>query len=194
MPRAVSSTCPAVQKIAELFLIELVSPTPGDQRAGVRQLRAPVVERDVEEQAGVSRRPLNGVGELVLDVGGQLLRPPDHAEADVVLEERSELEPQVTLEQRHERAHFGFGPLPVLHRERVDGEHVEAEPGRGFDDVADRVDAGAVAFDARQVAFGRPAAVAVHDDRDVCGQLFEVHLPGQRLFGRAGRQPREQLV
>ena len=36
-----------------------------------------------------------------------------------------------------------------------------------FDDVAHRFDAGAMPFDARQVALRRPAAVAVHDDGDV---------------------------
>ena len=73
-------------------------------------------------------------------------------------------------------------------------EHVEAEPGRGFDDVADRVDTGAVAFDARQVALAAQRPLPSMMIATCARQLFEVHLPGQRLFGRAGRQPREQLV
>ena len=51
----------------------------------------------------------------------------------------------------------------------------------GLDGVADRVDAGAVPFDARQVALRRPAAVAVHDDGDVRRQPLEVDLTDQHL-------------
>ena len=36
-----------------------------------------------------------------------------------------------------------------------------------FDDVADRIDAGAMPFDAGQMPLRGPAAVAVHDDGDV---------------------------
>ena len=65
-----------------------------------------------------------------------------------------------------------------------------AEPST---DVADRVDAGAVPFDARQVALRRPAAVAVHDDGDVRRQPIEVDLTRQRLIGRAGCDRGEDL-
>ena len=63
-----------------------------------------------------------------------------------------------------------------------------------FDDVADRVDAGAMAFDARQMALRRPAPVAVHDDGDVGRQLLEIDLPRQRFVGRSRRNPRQQLL
>ena len=52
--------------------------------------------------------------ELLLHVERQLVHPPDHAEADVVAQQRVELQAQVALEQRHERRHLGLGPLPVL--------------------------------------------------------------------------------
>ena len=52
--------------------------------------------------------------------------------------------------------------------------------------VADRVDAGAVPFDPRQVPLRRPAAVAVHDHGDVRGQPLEIDLARQRLFGEPG--------
>ena len=54
---------------------------------------------------------------------------------------------------------------------------MDAEARGGFDGVAHGVDAGAMAFDARQVALRGPAAVAVHDDGDVRRQPLEVHLP-----------------
>ena len=58
-----------------------------------------------------------------------------------------------------------------------------------LDGVAHGVDAGAVPLDARQVALRRPAAVAVHDDRDVAGKPFEIDLAGQRVFGAPGGIP-----
>ena len=101
-----------------------------------------------------------------------------------------ELEPDVALQQHHQRVHFGTRALPVLDRERVERQHVDAEPRRGFDDVADRIDAGAVPFDARQMALRRPAAVAVHDDGDVRGQRVEIDLARQRFVGRSwGNRP-----
>ena len=81
--------------------------------------------------------------------------------------QRAELEPDVPLQQHHQRVDFGARPLPVLDRERVERQHADAEPRRRFDDVANRVDAGAVPFDARQVPLRGPASVAVHDDGDV---------------------------
>ena len=63
-----------------------------------------------------------------------------------------------------------------------------------LDRVAHRLDAGAVAFDARQVALRRPAAVAVHDDGDVRRQPVEGDLPRQRVVRVPGRNPRQQLV
>jgi hypothetical protein len=49
-------------------------------------------------------------------------------------------------------------------------------------------------FDARKMALRRPAAVAVHDDGDVGGQLIEVDLAGQRFVRRSGRDRREELL
>ena len=105
-----------------------------------------------------------------------------------------ELEPDVPLQQHHQRVDFGARALPVLDRERVERQHVDAQPGGRLDDVAHRVDAGAVPLDARQVALRRPAAVAVHDDGDVRGQPLEVDLARQRFVGRSWRNPRQELL
>ena len=120
-------------------------------------------------------------------------RPID-AETDVVPQERVQLQPEVALQERHQRGDFRAGPLPVLDRERVERQYLDADARRRFDDIAYRVDAGSVAFDARQVALGRPPAVAVHDDRDVSRQLIEVDLPGQGFFGRSWRDPGQELL
>jgi len=67
-------------------------------------------------------------------------------------------------------------------------------PGRGLDDIADRVDAGAMAFDTRQMSAGGPPPIAVHDDGDVRGELLEVHLTRQGLVGRTWRNPGQELL
>ena len=73
-------------------------------------------------------------------------------------------------------------------------EHADAQPRRCFDDVADRIDAGAMAFHAGKVALSRPSPVPVHDDRDVRRQLLEIDLARQLLVRRSGRNPRQQLL
>ena len=102
--------------------------------------------------------------------------------------------PQVALEQHHQRADFGRRPLPVFDGERVEREDFEAEARRGFHHVAHRIDAGAVAFDARQVALAGPPPVAVHDDGDVARQPIEFDLARQRFFRSAGGNPLQQLI
>ena len=52
--------------------------------------------------------------------------------------------------------------------------------------IAHGVDAGAVAFDARQMPARGPSAVAVHDDGHVPRQAGEVKRRDERLFGRPG--------
>ena len=132
--------------------------------------------------------------QLVLDVGRQLFHPTDDAEPDVVGEQRIQLRAQIPLQQPHERADLGRRALPVLDRERVKRQHLETETRGGLDRVADRIDPGAMALDARQVTLRGPAAVAVHDDGDVRRQPIEVHLPRERLVGMPGRDPRQQLL
>ena len=49
-------------------------------------------------------------------------------------------------------------------------------------------------FHARQVAFTRPAAVAVHDDGDVPRQPVEFDLARQFFLGPAFGNPLQQLI
>jgi hypothetical protein len=132
--------------------------------------------------------------ELQLDVTGQAFHSTDHLEADVVLEERLELEPQVALQQPHQRHHLELRPLPVLRREGVQRQDVDAEPRRRLDRVAHGLDAGLVAADPRQVARRGPAAVAVHDDGDVGGKPGRIDPPRQRLFWRTRFDRRQELL
>jgi len=92
---------------------------------------------------------------------------PDHAEADVVVHQGPDLQPDVLLQQLHQRGDLRPGPLPVLDREGIQGQDADAQPRRGLHGLAHRVDARPVALHPRQVTHRRPAAVAVHADGDV---------------------------
>ena len=186
-----------VEKAREALFVQVLRiETRGHGAAGgVDNLgAAAVVERDVEQHAGVGRGLALGSAQLFEHVRRQRIGPADHLEADVVAQQRRQLEPQVALEQHHQRAHFRRRPLPVLDRKRVEREHLEPEARGGLDDVADGVDAGAMAFDARQVALPGPAAVAVHDDGDVPRQAVHLDLARQGLFGPARGNPLQQLI
>ena len=112
----------------------------------------------------------------------QRLGAANHIEADVVAQQRIQLEAQVALEQRHQRGHFRDGTLPVLNREGVEREDVDAETCGRFDDVANGLDPRTMSLHTREVALRRPPSIAVHDDRDMAGQTVEVDLPGQRFL------------
>ena len=131
--------------------------------------------------------------QLVLDVVGQFFHPADDAEPDVVGQQRLQLGAQVPLQQHHQRADLGGGAFPVLDRERVQRQHLDAETRGGLDRVANSVDAGAVPFDARKVALRGPPAVAVHDDGDVRRQPIEIDLPDEHFVRVACRNPRQEL-
>ena len=78
------------------------------------------------------------------------------------------------------------GPFPVLDRERVERKRLEAQTRARVHGGAHRLDAGAVAGDARQEAAIGPPPVAVHDYRDVARQTREIDLSEQHLVPRAG--------
>src|SRR5258706_16221691 len=130
-----------VEELAEAPLVERLGAHAGRDRAtrGVDDLRAPtVVQRDIEAHARVARGPVDADLQLALHVGRQLVGAADHLELDVVLVERAELEPDVPLQQHHQCVDFRARPLPVLHRERVERQHLDADPRPGVDEVADR--------------------------------------------------------
>ena len=63
------------------------------------------------------------------------------------------------------------GARPVLAAERVQGQDRDAAGDRVAEESADGLDAGGVTVELGQVALPRPAAIAVHDDRDVARQF-----------------------
>jgi hypothetical protein len=51
-----------------------------------------------------------------------------------------------------------------------------------------------VSLDARQMPLCGPAAIAVHDDGDVCWKTVELDLAGEHLVGVSGRNPRQEIL
>src|SRR5262245_21981140 len=100
-----------VEEFAEALLVQIVGGDVGGEHAArsVDDLgAAAVVERDVEQHPAVRRRLALADLELLAHVGRQLLGAADDPEADVVLEQRAQLEPQVALEERHQRRDFSL--------------------------------------------------------------------------------------
>ena len=111
----------------------------------------------------------------------------DHPEADVVLQQRPELQAQVPLQQRHQRGDLGCAAAsssPPRTR-RASARRCRAGPRSRRRRAPPRCRPGGPR--PAEGAAGGPAPVAVHDDGDVRRQPVEVDLSRQRLVGRAGR-------
>ena len=118
----------------------------------------------------------------------------DGGELDIVFHEIRQFPTQVVAKQMPKPVNFVLRALPVLDGEGVEREDADAEAGGGLDGVAHGLGAGTVAFHARQMTLRGPAAVAVHDDRDVRRQALEVDLAGESFVGRSRRNPRQELL
>src|SRR5262249_26383010 len=92
------------------------------------------------------------------------------------------------LEQFHQQRHFLRRAAPVLGTEGEQREELDAALGAGAHRGAHGVGAGAMAGHARQQPRLRPAAVAVHDDRDVPRHVAGGgNLPGAALRAHMAR-------
>ena len=115
---------------------------------------------------------------------GQLLEPAEEPHADALGAELVGLVADCLRQQPEQAGHLFVGPGPVLAAERVQREHRDAAPDRVAQQLADRLDPGGVPLEVGLAAGARPAAVAVHDDRDVAGQLLRRQ---ERSLGELGR-------
>ena len=79
---------------------------------------------------------------------------------------------QKALQQSHQALNLGCGALPVLRRKCVERQIFHSALDRGVDAFANGFCALFVAYQPRESAALRPAAVSVHDDRDVAGDSF----------------------
>ena len=143
-------------------------------------------------ERGVGRRVALGVLDQLPDRGRAAIAPADEAHAHAHAGHVGELAPDRLGEQVEQAAHLVVGPVPVLGREREDGQRVDTQVEAGLDGPPQRSRAGAVAGQHRQPARARPAGVAVHDDRDGARDLGQGGLdgplrPGEQAQALAGR-------
>src|SRR5581483_7423106 len=91
----------------------------------------------------------------------------DHAHANAVAVERGEVAADEEAEQPEDEIDLRRRTRPVLGGKAEQRQVADAEVERGAHRPAHRLDAAAMALAPRQAARRRPAAVAVHDDRNV---------------------------
>jgi hypothetical protein len=105
----------------------------------------------------------------------------DHSEAHAVLVQFGKVAADEPLHQSHEIVDLGGRPRPVLGREAVDRQILDAEFDGCTHGAPHGLHAHAVAHGARQAALLCPAPVAVHDDGDMSGHRHAAALPCYRL-------------
>ena len=91
----------------------------------------------------------------------------NHVQANSVAVQFGNLATQIVAQQPHKVLDFRRRPLPILRGEAKQCEVGNPKLGRGNDGAPRRLGAPLMAGDPRQAVSLRPAAVAVHDDRDV---------------------------
>src|SRR6516162_5917527 len=74
---------------------------------------------------------------------------------------------QFLIEHREQLGDLAGVPLPILGREGVQGEVGQPDLQGAVDDLVQGLDTRAVSLGTRQAALLSPAAVTVHNDRDV---------------------------
>ena len=102
-----------------------------------------------------------------LQVGVEPLAAADEAHAHALGDEPRALLLDVAAEEPHQADDLGGGPLPVLGREGEERQVADGEVRAALDDLAHALGPALVTGKPRQSAARGPAAVAVHDDRDV---------------------------
>ena len=114
---------------------------------------------------------LDGVLQLLAWSCRQCFNVADRPQTDAVLDEHFRLAAQEMLEQPHERRNFVRRALQIFSRKGVERQVADAQLARRVNDGAHRLHTPAMTLDAREPALLRPAAVAVHDDGDMVGNI-----------------------
>src|SRR5205814_342724 len=127
----------------------------------------PIADRDLELEAGVAAGELLSGGDADLQPYGEIAALADEPEPHPLLVQLLELALERLDEQAHQTPHLVRGPSPVLAREGEERERLDVAPRALLDAHAHGLEPRAVPGRTRQSARGRPAAVAVHGDRDV---------------------------
>jgi hypothetical protein len=129
---------------------------------------APAIgQRDCQVHAVVVLGQGLGVADHRGNVGGEPVEFADDPQPHAVAVQFGDFAAQIVPQQAHQRVDLVRRPLPVLRREAEQRQIGNSELACRDQRPAHRVGALAMTRDARQAAGLRPAAVAVHDDRDM---------------------------
>ena len=93
----------------------------------------------------------------------------DHADLHAVLVQVGEIAADEAAHQPEQIVDLLPRPRPVLRGEAEQSEMGDTKLERGLDRAPHAFDALTMTLGARQAALGGPAAIAVHDDRDMAG-------------------------
>src|SRR5439155_9201251 len=111
------------------------------------------------------RRRLEG-GHPRLELRRRAIAAADETRPNSLASEIGELALDRLDEDLHQRVDLLGRPGPVLGREGIDGERLDADVDRGLDGAPERTGALAVTGGDGESARGSLAAAPVHDDRD----------------------------
>jgi len=120
-------------------------------------------------------QPVGGLGDLALHPVAETLAAAGDEDADSALVDLRELALERDLEEPHQAAYLSPRSPPVLGREGIDREDLHAELVARVHRALDRLDPRPVAVVDRAAPRAGPAAVAVHDDRDVMRDALGRH-------------------
>ena len=136
---------------------------------------------------GLADRPLDVLGRAGV---GRVERPADPLDAHVEVVELLDAAEELGVEAE-DVAHLGAGADPVLGREAEDREPADVAPHGDAHEPGEVLLALGVTLGAGQAAAPGPAAVAVHDARDVHGEVGAlVRHSASTLRPRPTRDPR----
>src|SRR5260370_731575 len=158
-----------------------------DAVEGVHQLRAATV---VERYRELHARVTCGLLHRAFDIGahrfGQVVRPADDQETDIIPMNDGELLAQVLAQEAHQEVDFRFRAAPVFHRKRVQRKGGDIESGTRLNYGSRRLNAGAMPRNSRKVTPLRPASIAVHDYSDVLREPLGIQIREEAFFLIAG--------
>ena len=138
---------------------------------GTRDLiPAAVIQRDRQLDtvivSGFGLQPVHQVDQFTV----QLHPVADEPDARIAFIQFAGFLGDIEPEEAHQPGHLDLGPFPVLGRKGENRQVLDPDILAGLDHFADAFRAGMVTEKPRPPAGLRPAAIAVHDDRDMLGR------------------------
>ena len=142
---------------------KLADPFGGSENRVARR----VVDGQPQQQTLTAAGSPLGRGDRGTQIRAEAIAAADHLNAHAVRDALVDLAVQMALEQAQQQAHLARRTVPVVGRERVQGEHAHAAVGGGAHARPHRLGTDAMTEVAAHPLACRPATVAVHDDSDM---------------------------